>query len=115
IGPGAVEAIAPLLNLMEQSDERVRSAVFLTLGKMGPDAVGSLGRVRQGLQDQSIEVRAVALEAFAKIETEPERLLPVLGEALRSDREEMRRPAILAMGELGSKARPVATELALLL
>ena len=67
IGPGAKQAVAALVETMNDSDD-IRQRAITALGRIGPRAKAALPALSQALKDKNAQVRKVAADALRKID-----------------------------------------------
>ena len=79
---------------------------------LGPEANRALPALNNATSHESADVRASALSALARVETDEQgKLIPVLKTALTDPLANVRHTAIRSLGELGSAARSAGPEL----
>ena len=103
IGPAAKEAMPLLLDLADDEDPVVRSAVVWAFPAISPDAAKAIEAVLYGTQDQDVTVQLAALRGLSAIGNRGLAAVPALTKKLLDKNEQVRRFAALALGAVGSK------------
>jgi HEAT repeat protein len=104
----AESAVPILLRYSEDREDRVRRAVAVTLGAVGPRALDAATRLAQmTVADHSHDVRDVAAIALGKVGGEE-----LLGRILKHPDAEMRERAATALGYSPGRSLPVGEALA---
>jgi HEAT repeat protein len=107
IGPPVVDILANIIEALSDSDEVVRGEAALAIKNIGSDAEEAVTQLVELLTDEEefihngkvSEVRNAASEALGKIGLAA---VPVLLDALREDRPEIRLIAIRTLARIGS-------------
>ena len=96
----------PVLASMLTNDahQKHRLAILGTLRAIGGRAKEALPGIKSQLKMSSPEVKVAALEAFARVETDPGKLTPVFLKAIQDPLEDLRKPAIDGFSRLGKDA-----------
>lgn len=116
MGPKAKAAVPLLIARLMDSHEHMRFCVARVLGKIGPDARAAENPLRDALEDKDPKVRVAAMFALARINPEYTRTaVPALLAILRDKANPARHQAIIALGDLGPKAKSAVEPLLALL
>jgi HEAT repeat protein len=120
IGPEAKQAVPALTNSLSSPESDVRGSAAYALGKIGPAAASASAKLRERFSsDDDQRMQRIAMWALIKINPNDAplilRAVPLLIEALGSDRELARLEATVALGELGKVAKPAIEPLKKLL
>src|SRR5262249_47412477 len=102
-------AVAGLLNLLKDDNEKIRARAAETLGQIGEPAKDAIPLLSEMIKSDDKNVRAAAAVALYRLERRADRVLPVLEEMLKNEETEL--DAIHALGDLGPAARKFAPEL----
>ena len=111
IGPDAAVAVPQLIESLTSTDAEVRHSACFALGSMGPaadDALRPLARQVTGKVDDFMPIAA----AWAMVRIRPHNesivthAVPLLTQALGSDRERVRVEAAITLGDIGEAAKP---------
>ena len=110
IGPDAKAAVPVLIENLSDENPKVRSSAAYALGKIGPAAQKAESALRERFaNDDDRFVRLSAIWALLHVRPGDQRIarraLPLLIEALKSDRPDVRFEAAATLGELGPIAR----------
>ncbi len=79
-------AVPALTKAVSSKDETVRAAAAATLGKLGPAAMSSVSALEGGMNDPQEPVRLAAVRALARLGIDPNRVVPLLAKASRTER-----------------------------
>ncbi len=116
IGPASAPAAPKLVEALASDDNQVKYSAIYALGRIGEQARDAAYQDLVQLlatDDQFTRIAAV----WAMVRLDPgrpelaEKAVPLLTEALKSDREEVRAEAASTLGELGKHAQPAAPAL----
>ena len=110
-GVGGEEIVPSLVASLEAKSCYVRSAAVYDLGTLGPQAKGAVPALRAALTDEDAYVRVFAAEALLRIDSANDLSMPILAKALKSPDAAVRRMTAGVLADLGSQARPRASEL----
>lgn len=78
-------SVPPLIELLEDSREFVRTGASLALGLVGPAAQDAIGALTEALNDPAQEVRQASVLSLANIQPSNQVILPALKEMVRDD------------------------------
>jgi HEAT repeat protein len=110
IGPDAAPAVGELIKSLTSDEELVRNSAIYALGKIGPAAKEALPALRKNLTGDDVPLKRLSLWAALKIDKGNAKLavtaVPVLIAGLTHERDLVRFEAAVALGELGSTAKP---------
>jgi HEAT repeat protein len=108
IGPAAAPALPQLLQSLDSEDQEVRGSACYALAKIGPQAEGAVRRLVGLARQGNIRDRRASIFALLKIRPGEQRLkdlaIPMMIQALQSDRELVRYEAAMTLGDLGKDA-----------
>jgi len=109
IGPAAADAVPQLIESLQSDELLVRSSAAYALGRVGPAASSAVDPLRDRFEnDDEKFVRMASIWALIHIRPNDEGLaklaVPLLIEALKSERSEVRYEAVTTLGELGPAA-----------
>lgn len=115
IGPAAAPAVPQLIESLSSQDVEIQSSAAYALGKIGPEAAKAAPLLREKTASEEELVKRVSLWALLKILPEDreirQRAIPLLVQALSSERELARLEAAISLGDLGVKTKPVLAKL----
>ena len=101
-------ALAPLENLLVDTDWPLRAAAADALGDMGRAAVGAVPLLQRALSDSSVWVRRNATEALGHMGPDGSEAVPALSERLTDPDVTVRHNAALALAKIGPSAESAA-------
>jgi|GEM_PF-4079941 len=101
-------SMALLSEYAQSSDERVRWRAIQALGAIGPPAIGARDLLMEALSDESLYVRAHAVEALGLIGADDSETVARLAALHREGEWAVRNTAGAALSTLGSAAAPAA-------
>jgi HEAT repeat protein len=105
-----------LIKLTQDSDPELRRHAVRGLGKMGPEAAGTLPRLTGMLKaDPAERVRYNAIEALEGIDPEGKTVIPALIGALRDQDPDVRSIAARTLGHLGARSKSAVPALVAML
>ncbi len=109
IGPAAAPAIPQLVKSLRDDDQEIRYSAIYALGRIGEQAKDACPELIELLQSDDQFTRVAAVWAMTRIDPgRPEIAeagVPLLSEALQSERELLRAEAAATLGELGDSAK----------
>jgi HEAT repeat protein len=110
IGPAAAPAVPELTESLESENEEVQYSAVYALGRIGEQAKDACPNLLKLLGREEEFPRIAAVWALTRIDPgRPEIIetgLPILTEALQSDRDLLRAEAASTLAEIGEAARP---------
>jgi len=120
MGPDASNAVPALAKIVADtgggpqtsSGPFTRAAAAVALGKMGPAAAAALPTLKSVLQESHSAVRGSAAVAIWRIDSDVDTALPVLLEEIPRADEIPKWDWIVALGEMGPRAKQAAPQLA---
>ncbi|MGB1719111.1 MAG: HEAT repeat domain-containing protein, partial [Candidatus Latescibacterota bacterium] len=101
-------ALAPLENLLVDTDWPLRAAAADALGDMGRVAVGAVPLLERALSDSAVWVRRNATEALGHMGPDGSEAVPALSERLTDPDITVRHNAALALAKIGPSAESAA-------
>ena len=101
-------ALAPLENLLVDTDWPLRAAAADALGDMGRVAVGAVPLLQRALSDSAVWVRRNATEALGHMGPDGSEAVPALSERLTDPDITVRHNAALALAKIGPSAESAA-------
>ncbi len=103
------EVMETMIGYLKLSDSELQEVSLKALASIGTPAQKAIPTVKAMFEHEQLGVNA--LEAFAKIETDPKQLVPVFLDAVAHESPDYRQPAIEGLSRLGEKAAPAAPSL----
>ena len=101
-------ALAPLENLLVDTEWPLRAAAADALGDLGRLAVGSVPLLQRALSDSAVWVRRNATEALGHMGSDGSEAVPALAERLNDPDLTVRHNAALALAKIGPSAESAA-------
>ena len=104
LGPGAVEAVPALIDLLKSGNAEVQAHAAAALGAIGHEAKPAAKALASAVRDGDEMVRREAIEALQKIRPGPVVMLPILSELLKDGSPVVRTRIMAALAERGPEA-----------
>ena len=119
LGPRAAWTAPTLLELIQRKGDRtfedmnrlIQSSGIMALGRLGPPSSSARAALKKLVQDENPMVRTSAACALWWTGSEPEEVLPVLEDGLRSTDKVVMERAIYGVGEMGPQAAALLSDL----
>ncbi|MEP0779213.1 HEAT repeat domain-containing protein [Microcoleus sp. ZQ-A2] len=105
------EAIAALVELLQDKDDSVRYLAAIALGKLGKASENVIAALLERLQDEKDSVRSRAADALGKLGKASENMIAALLERLQDEKDSVRSRAADALGKLGKASENVIAAL----
>jgi HEAT repeat protein len=101
IGPEAVSAVPPLVELLKSGDAATKTEVLYTLGAIGPGAGAAAGPIAEQLADNDPRVAQAAAIALGKLGPDAKEAIPALAKLQQSQDELLRLVSVWAILRIG--------------
>lgn len=111
IGPTAIVHVKFLIEQLSSPHERMKRWVVRSLAKVGKPARHAVDPLLKSLKGATPELKLLILDALASIGREPDRIVPLLQQALHHPAAEFRQHGVRGLQRLGAAAAAAASDL----